>query len=133
MTVLRLLNLAKTASVLSVRCAAELHDSGILALLLVPLQARLPLPTNVKPSTRIDLVAFDKAVVGLMCNPLALIESGVAEDSEIQSCGVVGPVPEAKDRRIGSAWPYRELWGYIMSDFHSCVVDLVMKTREKLT
>ncbi len=68
----------------------------------MPLEARLPLPTNVKPSTRVDLVAFDSPAVGLMCMPLALIESGVAEESVIHSCGRVGPVPVAEARGTGN-------------------------------
>lgn len=75
----------------------------LLSLHLVVVEARLPLPTNVKPSTRVDLVAFDSPAVGLICMPLALIESGVADERVIHSCGVVGPGPVVEARRTGSA------------------------------
>lgn len=88
---------------LSAHCYLQIQRQESLAVPLVLVEARLPLPTKVKPSTRVDLVAFDNPAVGLMCMPLALIESGVAEERVIQSSGAVGPVPEAEARRTGIA------------------------------
>ena len=64
------------------------------------LRGNVPLPTKVKPSNFVDLVALDKLAVGLMCRPFKnIVDCGVTDERRDHSWLLEGAIAAAETPR----------------------------------